>query len=280
MKKLWGGLAIGLTLTLLVAGCGSKTSSDGQTIVIGSMGSDAQIWKHIAQSQEAKDANLNIEVKEINGGVVMNNATKEGEVDVNAFQSWGYLVSYNKDSNANLVAVSTTYLEPMGIYSQKIKNINDVPDGALVALADNPANTSRGLKVLQASGLIKLKDGFNEGTGSVNDIAENPKNLKFKLIDDTTGPRVIQDVDLVLIGNTIAMEGGLNVLKDSLFHEEVSVDTKNSINVLVTTSDKKDDPGILKLGELYHNDDTQKYIEKEFGGSKVPVSKPISYLKE
>src|SRR4051794_21243674 len=105
IKKLLGGLAIGLTLTLLVAGCGSKTSSDGQTIVIGSMGSDAQIWKHIAQSQAAKDANLNIEVKEINGGVVMNNATKEGEVDVNAFQSWGYLVSYNKDSNANLVAV-------------------------------------------------------------------------------------------------------------------------------------------------------------------------------
>ena len=99
------------------------------------------------------------------------------------------------------------------------------------------------------------------------------------MIDDTTGPRVIQDVDLVLIGNTIAMEGGLNVLKDSLFHEEVSVDTKNSINVLVTTSDKKNDPGILKLGELYHNDDTQKYIEQEFGGSKVPVSKPISFLK-
>jgi D-methionine transport system substrate-binding protein len=280
IKKLLGGFAIGLTLTLLVAGCGSKTSSDGQTIVIGSMGSDAQIWKHIAQSQEAKDANLNIKVKEINGGVVMNNATKEGEVDVNAFQSWGYLVSYNKDSNANLVAVSTTYLEPMGIYSQKIKNINDVPDGALVALADNPANTSRGLKVLQASGLIKLKDGFDEGTGSVNDIAENPKNLKFKLIDDTTGPRVIQDVDLVLISNTVAMEGGLNVLKDSLFHEEVSVDTKSSINVLVTTSDKKDDPGILKLGELYHNDDTQKYIEQEFGGTKVPVSKPISFLEE
>ncbi|WP_018758996.1 MetQ/NlpA family ABC transporter substrate-binding protein [Paenibacillus terrigena] len=280
IKKLWGGLALGLTLTLVIAGCGSKSSGDGEKIVIGSMGSDAQIWKHIAQSQAAKDAKLNIEVKEIDGGVVTNNATKEGEVDVNAFQSWGYLVSYNKESNANLVAVATTYLEPMGIYSQKIKNINDVPDGALVALADNPANTARGLKLLQASGLIKLKDGFNEGTGSVNDIAENPKNLKFKLIDDTTGPRVIQDVDLVLIGNTIAMEGGLNVLKNSLFHEEVSVDTKSSINVLVTSSDKKDNPGILKLGELYHNEDTQKYIEQEFGGTKVPVSKPVSFLEE
>lgn len=278
--KLWGGLALGLVLILATAGCGGKSSGDGQKIVIGSQGSDAQIWKHIAESQAAKDAKLNIEVKEINGGVELNNATKEGEVDVNAFQSWAYLVNYNKESNANLVATATTYLEPMGIYSQKIKDIKEVPDGALVALADNPANTARGLSLLQTAGLIKLKDDFNLGTGTVNDIVDNPKNLKFKLIDDTTGPRVIQDVDLVLIGNTIALEGGLNVLKDSLFHEEVSVDTKNSINVLATTSEKQNDPGILKLGELYHNEDTQKYIEQEFGGTKVPVDKPVSYLQE
>lgn len=283
-KRLIGILA--LSVLLIVAGCGSKnassdtTSSGAQKIVIGSMGSDAQIWKHIAASQGAKDANLQIEVKEIDGGVEMNNATKEGEVDVNAFQSWAYLVSYNKDSNANLAAIATTYLEPMGIYSQKVKDLKDVPDGALVALADNPANTARGLNLLQASGLIKLKADFNAATGTVNDITENPKNLKFELIDDTTGPRVIQDVDLVLIGNTIALEGGLNVLKDSLFHEEISEDTRNNINVLVTSADKKDDPGILKLGELYHSEDTQKYIETEFGGTKVAVDKPISYLEQ
>lgn len=278
-RSLWGGVALSVVLTLVLAGCGSTASGDGQKIVIGSQGSDVQIWKHIAESQAAKDANLNIEVKEINGGVPMNNATKEGEVDVNAFQSWAYLVSYIQESNADLVAVATTYLEPMGIYSGKVKSIEDVPDGALVALADNPANTARGLSLLQAAGLIKLKDDFNSGTGTVNDIVDNPKNLDFKLIDDTTGPRVIQDVDLVLIGNTIALEGGLNVLKDSLFHEEISQDTKNSINVLVTTSDKQNDPGILKLGELYHNEDTQKYIEEEFGGTKVPVNEPISYLE-
>lgn len=278
-RSLWGGVALSVVLTLVLAGCGSNASGDGQKIVIGSQSSDVQIWKHIAESQAAKDANLNIEVKEINGGVPMNNATKEGEVDVNAFQSWAYLVSYNQESKADLVAVATTYLEPMGIYSGKVKSIEEVPDGALVALADNPANTARGLRLLQAAGLIKLKDDFNSGTGTVNDIVDNPKNLDFKLIDDTTGPRVIQDVDLVLIGNTIALEGGLNVLKDSLFHEEISQDTKNSINVLVTTSDKQNDPGILKLGELYHTEDTQKYIEEEFGGTKVPVNKPISYLE-
>lgn len=283
-KRLIGILA--LSVLLIVAGCSSKdassnkTSSGAQKIVIGSMGSDAQIWKHIAASQGAKDANLQIEVKEIEGGVETNNATKEGEVDVNAFQSWAYLVSYNQDSKANLTAVATTYLEPMGIYSQKVKDIKDVPEGALVALADNPANTARGLNLLQASGLIKLKSDFNAATGTVNDITENPKNLKFELIDDTTGPRVIQDVDLVLIGNTIALEGGLNVLKDSLFHEQISEDTRNNINILVTTADKKNDPGILKLGELYHSADTQKYIEAEFKGTKVAVNKPITYLEQ
>ncbi|KAF6614479.1 metal ABC transporter substrate-binding protein, partial [Paenibacillus sp. EKM208P] len=120
----------------------------------------------------------------------------------------------------------------------------EVTDGALVALADNPANTARGLKLLEASGLIKLKADFNDALGTVNDITSNPKNLKFELIDDKTGPRVIQDVGLVLIGNTIALEGGLNVLKDSLFHEEISQATKNNINVLVTSSDKANDKGL------------------------------------
>ncbi|KOS00580.1 MetQ/NlpA family ABC transporter substrate-binding protein, partial [Paenibacillus polymyxa] len=181
-------LLLGISLLLVAAGCGNKSSdsngssaasgSETQKVVIGSMGSDAQIWKHIAQSQAAKDAKLDIEVKEINGGIETNNATKEGEVDVNAFQSWAYLVSYNKESKADLKAIATTYLEPMGIYSQKFKSIDEVTDGALVALADNPANTARGLKLLEASGLIKLKADFNDALGTVNDITSNPKNLK------------------------------------------------------------------------------------------------------
>ncbi|MFU1798145.1 MetQ/NlpA family ABC transporter substrate-binding protein [Paenibacillus azoreducens] len=112
MKKTLSGLALGLTLLLAAAGCGSKAAGDGEKIVIGSMGSDAQIWKHIAQSQAAKDAKLNIEVKEIDGGVVTNNATKEGEVDVNAFQSWGYLVSYNRGT-ANILTI--IYAKPSDV---------------------------------------------------------------------------------------------------------------------------------------------------------------------
>lgn len=279
MRKI-SAILLTMTILLVLAGCGSKKNSAAGELVIGSMGSDAQIWKHIAESQAAKDAGLKLEVKEINDGVPLNNATKEGEVDVNAFQSWAYLVSYNKDSKANLVAFDTTYLEPMGIYSDKIKNLADVPEGAEVALANNPANTARGLKLLEAAGLITLKPDFDNGTGSVNDIDSNPKQLSFTLIDDTTGPRVIKDVDLVLIGNTIALEGGLNVLEDSLYYEEISEATKNNINILVTTADKQNNEDIQKLSALYHSEDTQNYIKENFGGTKVEVKKPISYLEE
>lgn len=109
------------------------------------------------------------------------------------------------------MALGTTYLEPMGIYSAKYKKLSQLPKGATIALANNAANEARGLLLLADAGLIKLKKNFNVASGSVNDVAANPKQFKFKLIDDTTGPRVIKSVDAVLIGNTIALSGGLNV---------------------------------------------------------------------
>lgn len=90
----------------------------------------------------------------------------------------------------------------------------------------------------------------------------------------------MQDVDLVLIGNTIALEGGLNVLEDSIFHEEINDETKANVNILVTQKENADNEDILKLGELYHDEEVQEYIEEQFDGTKVPVQKDISYLEE
>lgn len=280
MKKIYLLLVVGLAL---LAGCGqgaaeSKTTKEDHKVVIGSQGGDIDIWKFIAKSEAAKKAGLTIEVQEVNGGPQLNNATRDGQVDVNAFQSLGYLVSYNKESQADLTPIATTYLEPMGIYSDKFKTIDAVTQGAEVALADNPANTARGLRLLEAAGLIKLKADFDNGTGTPADIVDNPKELKFTLIDDTTGPRILQDVDLVLIGNTIAFEGGLNVLKDAIYKEAVDENTKTSINALVTTKDKADDPDLNKLAALYHTDEVKKYIEENFGGTKVDVQQDIKKI--
>lgn len=230
LRNLYISLAV---LIIIIAGAfgihalnGSSTKNSSETITIGSMGSDYDIWQHIAKSSQAKRLGLKIKVRQVSDGVQLNNATAENNIDVNAFQSYDYLAAYDHDHKGHsLIALGTTYLEPLGIYSNSYKKISDIPDGATIAIANNPANTSRGLLLLQAAGLIKLKNGFDT-LGNTNDIISNPKHLKFREIDDTTGPRVVHSVDAVLISNTVALEGHLNVLKDSIFHEKINQSTR------------------------------------------------------
>lgn len=215
--------------------------SQTTTITVGSIGPDVQVWQHIAKSSQAKKLGLKIKVKAFTDGPSLLRATSDGSINVSAFASWAYLEAYNKSKNnaGQQVALATTYLEPMGIYSSKYKKLSKLPKGATIALANNAANEARGLLLLQSAGLIKLKKNFDSASGNTNDIVSNPKKFKFKLIDDTTGPRIIKSVDAVLIGNTIALAGNLNVLKDSLYHEKIDQSTKNNINVLATAKKNK-----------------------------------------
>ncbi len=282
-RKIWWWV-IGI-IVVLAAAVGLGFASNGgplgnKEITIGTIGPDVQVWQHIAKSKEAKQAGLKIRVKDFTDPVALNKATANGQIDVNAFQSWSYLQAYNKENkNGQLAALGTTYLEPMGIYSDRYKKISQVPDGATVAIANNPANTARGLLLLQSAGLIKLKKSFGATSGT-NEIAANPKHLKFKEIDDTTGPRVLKSTDLVLIGNTIALTGHLNVLKDSIYHEKVDQSTKDNINVLATAEKNRNNARYKKLVTLYHNHQIQQWINKKYQGTKVNVQKPLSYLEK
>ena len=280
---------IALSTVFVLGACGNNASSSQnsqssqgasnselKTVKIASVGSDADIWRHIAESEQAKKAGLKIEVQEINGGVPLNESVADGTVDANAFQSIGYLQGFNEANSNKLVPVGTTYIEPMGLYSKKVKSLNDLPNGAKVALPDNPYNTTRALRLLESAGLIKLPSDFKDGTGTPSDIVENKKNLEFLLIDDTTSVRVLDDTDLIAIGNTIALEGGLNVLKDSLFSEKADASTITSINVIAVKEENANKEEYKKLVELYHDPEIQKYISEQFSGTKVEVSKPIS----
>ena len=280
---------IALSAAFVLGACGnnassspsSQTSQAGshselKTVKIASVGSDADIWRHIAESEQAKKAGLKIEVQEINGGVPLNESVADGTVDANSFQSIGYLKGFNEANSNKLVPVGTTYIEPMGLYSKKVKSLNDLPNGAKVALPDNPYNTTRALRLLESAGLIKLPSDFKDGTGTPSDIVENKKNLEFLLIDDTTSVRVLDDTDLIAIGNTIALEGGLNVLKDSLFYEKADKSTITSINVIAVKAENADKEEYKKLVDLYHDPEIQKFISDKFAGTKVEVKKPIS----
>ncbi|HPI99321.1 MAG TPA: MetQ/NlpA family ABC transporter substrate-binding protein [Enterococcus sp.] len=285
MKKWLSGLLI--ASVLLLGACSNQEKAEEtkelakeETIRIASVGPDAEIWRFIAESDAAKEAGIKLEVQDITGGAITNNAVADGDADANAFQSIGYLESFNAESPVKLVPVATTYIEPMGIYSNKFKSVEEITDGATVALADNPSNTTRGLRVLESAGLIKLKDDFDDGIGTPDDVVENPKNLEFTLIDDLTGPRVLPDVDLVLISNTIAFEGGLNVLEDSIYREEADATTRKSINIIAVKEDRADEEALQKLGELYHDSKVQEFVAEKFDGTKVEVDEPVSDVWE
>ena len=278
-----------LTLLAVVA-CSNSAANQANTepkapaqaettkIVIGSMGADSDIWRFIAKSQAAKDAGVQIEVKDINDGITLNKATAEGQVDVNAFQSWAYFKTFNKTNGDSLAALSTTYLEPMGLYSKKFQDLKAVPQGATVAIPNDTANTSRALRLLEEAQLLKLKADFDPVTGTVQDIADNPKKLNIKLVQGASGPRVLGDVDLAAIGNTNALESGLNVTKDALLHEQVGERVINNINILATQKDRANDAALQKLSALYHQPAVDAYIKEHFGGTKLDVNQPISSL--
>lgn len=278
-KNLLFALALFFTVFLL-AGCGKQSqAAKTDTVTVGSHTSDLDIWQHIAKSKQAKELGLTIKIKEISDGAQLNQATSDGQVDVNAFQSLSYLEAYNKQNpKGKLAVLGTTYLEPLGVYSKKYKKISQIPDGTTIAIANDPTNTSRGLLLLKNAGLITLKKDFN-AFSDTKDIASNPHHFKFKEIDDTIGPRVLGDVPVVLIGNSIALASGLHVLQDSIYHEKVEQDTKNNVNVLATAEKNKDNAAYKKLVKLYHNKAIQKFINKKYYGTKVEVNKPLSYFK-
>ncbi|MBJ9703072.1 MetQ/NlpA family ABC transporter substrate-binding protein [Acinetobacter calcoaceticus] len=288
MKKLIS-LFLSMSVVLLAA-CGKQESapqtnqnndsSQVQTVVIASTGSDADIWRYIATLPETQAAGLKLEVKNFTDYVSMNAAIANKEVDLNAFQSYAYLVAFNKSNQDKIAPVSTTYLEPMGIYSSKHKKVDELAEGAIIAIPNDAANEARALLLLQTAGLIKLKADFNPAQGSPNDIIENSKKIDIKPIQMATALRIKDEVDAVVLGNTLAMEGGLNVLKDSIFYEPVDQSTRLNVNVLATADSRKNDAVLQKVGQLYHSASAKKYVTERFGGTKVDVDQPISYLSE
>ena len=288
MKKLLG-LVLGLSVGL--AGCSKqeapaadaaqqKDAAAVQTVTMASTGSDADIWRYIAGLPETKAAGIQLEVKNFTDYVSMNTAVANKEIDVNAFQSYAYMVAFNASNEQKIAPLSTTYLEPMGIYSSKVKKLDEFKTGATIAIPNDGANESRALLLLQSAGLIKLKAGFDDVKGTPADIAENAKKIVIKPIQMATAVRVKDEVDAIVLGNTLAMEGGLNVLNDAVYYEPIDQSTKMNVNVLAVAADRQNDPVLKKVGELYHTEAVKQYVQEHFGGTKIDVNKPVSYLTE
>lgn len=210
---------------------------------------------------------VDLDIKVFTDYVQPNLQVSDKQIDVNFFQHQPYLDSFNKEHDTKLVSVGAVHVEPFGAYSQKIKDIKDLKDGAQIAIPNDPSNGARALLLLQKQGLIKLKDPSNI-LATARDVSENPKHLKFRELEAATLPRVLPDVDVALINTNYALEAGLNPVKDALFIED-----KESpyANLVVTRADRKDDPAVRKLVAALQSDKVREFILKQYKGAIVPA---------
>jgi D-methionine transport system substrate-binding protein len=214
----------------------------------------------------AKDG-VDLKVVEFTDYVLPNVSLVDKSLDANYFQTVPFLNNFNKEQKQNIVALDGIHIEPLALYSQKVKSLKDIKDGALIAIANDATNTGRALLLLQASGLIKLKDGVGF-VATPADIVKNPKNLKFKLLEAALLARVLPDADAAVINANYALSAKLNPVKDSLFIEPKSSPYANVI--AVRKGDEKK-PEVVKLIKTLKSEQVRKFIEQRYKGAVVPA---------
>lgn len=260
-----------LAVAVLAAGCGSNAPTGGKevskntTITVGATPvPHGEILNEI-KPLLAKEG-IDLKVVEFTDYVKPNLALNDKELDANFFQHTPYLDKFNAERGTKLKAICKVHVEPMGIYSHKIKDLKDIPDGAKVAIPNDPTNGGRALLVLQNAELIGLKDGGSI-TSTVQDIEKNDKHLQFVELEAAQVPRSVDDVDIALINTNFGMEAGFNPLKDALFLE-----AKDSpyANVLVVREGDENRPEIQKLVKALQSPEVKKFIEDKYAGAILP----------
>ena len=261
-------LCLAALLAALLGGCGAAGNAKKEATVLKvgvTAGPHAEILEQVKKVAEKQG--LKLQLVEFNDYVQPNAALDQGEIDANAYQHQPFLDNHVKDRSYKLVSIAKTVILPMGIYSSKIKNINELKDGAVIAIPNDPTNGGRALLLLAQTGLIKLK----AGTGiqaTVLDIADNPKNLKIRELEAAQIPRSMDDVDLAAINTSYALKAGLVPARDGLAVENSS---SPYANVLAVRQQDKDNPQFQKLIKAYHSDAVKTFLAEKFQGSILPA---------
>lgn len=273
MKKILSFLIVAI---LVLSACGGN---NGKKVTIGVASNDTKAWEKVKEL--AKKDDIDLEIKHFSDYNVPNKALSDGDIDLNAFQHFAFLDQYKKaHKDTNIEALSTTVLAPLGIYSDKVKNIKDIKKGAQVAIPNDVSNQARALKLLESAGLIKLKKNFGLN-GTTKDIESNPKDLKIKAVDAQQTARALSDVDISVINNGVATKAGKDAKKDPIYLEKASSDAvKPYINVVAVNSKDKDNKTYKKIIELYHSKEAQKALKEDTKDGEKPVDLSKKEIEE
>ncbi|MES5099380.1 MetQ/NlpA family ABC transporter substrate-binding protein [Agrobacterium sp. BA1120] len=256
MKK----LIIAASLAALFAG-----SALAETIKIGVTPAEhAQIMEQVKKVAATKG--LDIEILEFSDYVVPNQALADGELQANSFQHQPYLDNQVADRKFDLVSVGTTITTPMGIYSKKVKNLEELKDGATIGIPNDPTNGGRALLVLASKGVLKVNPSVGLKVTPA-DITENPKNIQIVELDAAQLPRSLDDTDASVINTNYATAAGLNPKKDA-----IAIESEKSpyANVIAVRAQDKDKPWVKTLVESYHSPEIKTFILEKYNGTVIP----------
>ncbi len=210
---------------------------------------------------------VELDVKVFTDYIQPNIQVDQKRMDANFFQHKPYLDEFNAGRGTNLVTVAGVHVEPFGAYSSKIDSLDDLEEGSVVAIPNDPTNGGRALLLLQKAGLITLKDA-SKITATPRDIADNPKDLDFKELEAATLPRILNQVDIALINTNYALEAGLNPTEDALVIEGSD---SPYVNILVARPDNKDSEAMQKLANALQSDEVKAFIKDSYEGAVVPA---------
>jgi len=266
MKKLIIGLLIAgaLVLALGFTACTGKKGAAATLSVGATPKPHAELLNLIKDDLAAQGITLN--VVEFTDYVQPNVAVLNGDLDANFFQHIPYLDS-NEEWAANLISAFGVHVEPFGLYSSKYTDINDLPDGASIAIPNDPSNGGRALLLLQSNGLITLRDGAGL-TATPRDVTGNPKNFRFQELEAAQLPRSLQDVDAATINGNYALDAGFNPVQDSLIIEGAD---SPYVNIVVVQQGKENDSRIVALKNALLSQKVKDYINSSYNGAVAAV---------
>lgn len=288
-RKVWTPLsALALLLALVLAGCGVNGGEGGDGGAAG--GSAAPGTAEEAPQDETvalkigatpvphaeilqllvpilKEQGVDLEIIEFNDYVQPNVQLYEKELDANFFQHVPYLDQFNRDRGYDLVRAAGVHVEPFGVYSSRITDIEELKDGARIAIPNDPSNGGRSLILLAQHGLIELDDSAGV-EATVADIKGNPRRFEIVELEAATLPRVLDEVDIAAINTNYALEAGLNPTEDALFIEDRD---SPYVNIVVTRADNRDDAAIAKLLAALQSPEVESFINETYKGAVVPA---------
>ena len=266
MKKIFRALGLALVV-LVLAACGQ--SEETTKVKLGVVGDKNDQWEYL-QDELLEKENIEIELVKFTDYRQPIVSLDDGSIDMHSALTEIYMDSINEEGGYSNTTLGYTTLNPMGVFSEKIDSLDELADGALVAIPDDVSNGSRALLLLQTAGLIEL----DESKGllpTTSDITSNPKNLQFEEMAANQTARALADVDISLINNDMATDAGYVPTQDSIYLEPVAESSKPYYNVIAVREDQTDNEVYKTILEYYQTDEVAAIIDEMSAGSSIPV---------